>query len=139
MEEPEPLAQPAVEAVSLPANQQSGLQVAKTVRDIRRHKSLSQRQLANRMQVPRTYISKIENAKAMPTLSSLSRLALALEVNICALLQDARSRRIEEMAQVMADPFLAEVAVYVAQLDGYQRSLFLNQTREMASGRRRTA
>jgi transcriptional regulator with XRE-family HTH domain len=113
--------------------------VAKTVRDIRRGKALSQRQLANRMQVPRTYISKIENGKAMPTLSSLQRLATALEVDICALLQDARSRKQQEAALVMADPFLAEISLYVTQMDAYQRSMFLNQTRDMAMGRRRTA
>jgi transcriptional regulator with XRE-family HTH domain len=139
IEEPELLRPPAVESVPQPANQGNGLQVAKTVRDIRRGKALSQRQLANRMQVPRTYISKIENGKAMPTLSSLSRLAMALEVDICALLQDARSRKLEETAAVLADPFLAEIAHCVAQLDGYHRALFLNQTRDMALGRRRSA
>ncbi len=139
IDEPE-LLQPQPAEISAPAaNQGNGLQVAKTVRDIRRSKTLSQRQLANRMQVPRTYISKIENGKAMPTLSSLARLAAALEVDVCALLHDARSRKLEETAAIFADPFLAEVATYVAQLDGYQRSLFLNQTRDMAMGRRRTA
>ena len=107
------------------------------MREIRRGKTLSQRQLANRMQVPRTYISKIENGKAMPTLSSLQRLATALEVDICALLQDARSRKQQEAASVMADPFLAEVSQYLGQMDAYQRSMFLNQTRDMAMGRRR--
>jgi transcriptional regulator with XRE-family HTH domain len=34
------------------------------------------------MQVPRTYISKIENGKAIPTLGSLERLAEALEVDM---------------------------------------------------------
>src|ERR1700712_2757889 len=48
-----------------------GLQVATAVRDLRHVRNLSQRQLAARMGVPRTYISKIENGKAMPTLSSL--------------------------------------------------------------------
>jgi transcriptional regulator with XRE-family HTH domain len=139
IEEPELLRPQAVEAVAQPAHQGNGLQVAKTVRDIRRGTALSQRQLANRMQVPRTYISKIENGKAMPTLSSLSRLATALEVNICALLHDARSRKLEETASVLADPFLAEIAQCVAQLDGYHRALFLNQTRDMAMGRRRSA
>lgn len=128
-----------VEAIAPPTHQGNGLQVAKTVRDIRRAKALSQRQLANRMQVPRTYISKIENGKAMPTLSSLARLAIALQVDVCALLHDARSRKLEETAIVLADPFLAEIAMYVAHLDGYQRSLCLNQTRDMAMGRRRTA
>ncbi len=138
-DEPELLRPVVVEPVVQPVAQQSGLQVAKTVRDIRRGKALSQRQLANRMMVPRTYISKIENGKAMPTLSSLQRLATALEVDICALLQDARSRKAQEAALVMADPFLAEVSLYVAQMDAYQRSMFLNQTRDMAMGRRRTA
>lgn len=91
------------------------------------------------MQVPRTYISKIENGKAVPTLSSLERLADALEVNICALLQDARSRRDHEAANIWADPFLAEIAPLMAQLDSVQRSMFLSQVREMASGRRRLA
>jgi transcriptional regulator with XRE-family HTH domain len=89
------------------------------------------------MQVPRTYISKIENAKAMPTLSSLERLANALEVNMCDLLHDARSRKHEETAAIFADPFLAEIAPMISHLDALQRSMFLNQVRDMALGRRR--
>lgn len=114
-------------------------QLAATAKRLRLDRGLSQRDLGSMMRVPRTYISKIENGKAMPTLSSLARLAAALEVDVCALLHDARSRKLEETAAIFADPFLAEVATYVAQLDGYQRSLFLNQTRDMAMGRRRTA
>jgi len=116
-----------------------GLQVARAVRDLRRERNLSQRQLAARMEVPRTYISKIENGKATPTLSSLERLARALEVDICSLVHDARSRRNEETASLLADPFLAEIAPYIAHIDALQRSIFLNQVRDMALGRRRTA
>ncbi len=109
------------------------------MREIRKSRELSQRQLAGRMQVPRTYISKIENGKAMPTLSSLERLANALEIDICDLLRDARSRRHEETSAILGDPFLAEIAPYIAQLDSFQRSMFLNQVRDMAMGRRKTA
>jgi transcriptional regulator with XRE-family HTH domain len=109
------------------------------VRDLRKGRNLSQRQLAGRMQVPRTYISKIENGKAMPTLSSLARLAAALEIDICNLLRDARSRRHEETASILGDPFLAELAPYIAQMDSLQRSMFLNQVRDLAMGRRRSA
>jgi transcriptional regulator with XRE-family HTH domain len=116
-----------------------GLQVARAVRDLRLERNLSQRQLAGRMGVPRTYISKIENGKATPTLSSLERLANALEVDICSLVHDARSRRNDETASVLSDPFLAEIAPYIGQLDGLQRSMFLNQVRDMATGRRKTA
>ncbi len=135
---PEPQLVPSAPAAAAPVEEE-GLQVSRAVRDLRRSRHLSQRQLATRMQVPRTYISKIENAKAIPTLSSLDRLANALEVDICDLLRDSRSRRHEEEAAIFADPFLAELAPYVMQLDAFQRSVFLNQVRDMASGRRRTA
>jgi len=138
VEEPEPQVPQLVVASEQPAAEE-GLQVARAVRDARRERGLSQRQLAGRMQVPRTYISKIENGKAMPTLSSLSRLAAALEIDICDLVRDARSRRSEEALTVLGDPFLAEIAPYVAQLDAFQRSVFLNQVRDLATGRRRTA
>jgi transcriptional regulator with XRE-family HTH domain len=139
MEEPEPVMTPATSATREPETEESGLQVARAVRDARRGRNLSQRQLAGRMQVPRTYISKIENGKAMPTLSSLERLATALEVDMCNLLHDARSRQGSDEASVLADPFLAEIAPLISKLDALQRSMFLNQVREMAMGRRRTA
>lgn len=118
---------------------EAGLQVAGQVREIRRARHLSQRQLASRMQVPRTYISKIENGKAIPTLGSLERLAVALGVSVCHLVRDARSRREEEAAGILADPFLAEIAALLPRLDSLHRTLLYGQVRDMASGRRRTA
>jgi transcriptional regulator with XRE-family HTH domain len=139
VEEPEPAAPQLLGVQEDTTPDDNGIQVARAVREIRRSRNLSQRQLAGRMQVPRTYISKIENGKAMPTLSSLERLASALEIDICNLLRDARSRRHEEANAVLSDPFLAELAPYIAQLDHLQRSMFLNQVRDMAMGRRRSA
>lgn len=140
VEEPEPVAAPTLSLVPpAAATQDSGIQVASAVRDLRRVRNLSQRQLAGRMNVPRTYISKIENGKAMPTLSSLERLARALQVDISALLRDAKTRHKDEAAVLLADPFLAEIAGFCAQLDALQKSIFLNHVRELASGRRRMA
>jgi len=135
------LPEPVSEQIELvPASEkQEGLQVATAVRDLRHVRNLSQRQLAARMGVPRTYISKIENGKAMPTLSSLDRLAKALKVDIAALLRDANTRHSDETAVLTADPFLAEIAAYTSQLNELQRSIFLNHVRELAAGRRRTA
>ena len=118
---------------------EAGLQVAGQVRDIRKARHLSQRQLAGRMQVPRTYISKIENGKAIPTLGSLERIAAALEVDVCQLVRDARSRREEEVAAILGDPFLAEIAALLPHLDSLHRTLVSGQVRDMAMGRRRTA
>jgi transcriptional regulator with XRE-family HTH domain len=109
------------------------------VKEIRRARHLSQRQLAGRMQVPRTYISKIENGKAIPTLSSLERLAAALGVHIRQLVRDARSLRDEEVASIMADPLLSEMAALLPCLDPLHRSLVMGSARDMAMAPRRIA
>ncbi len=106
--------------------------MAMAVRDLRHVRNLSQRQLAGRMNVPRTYISKIENGKAMPTLSSLDRLARALQVDISALLRDTPHHHQDETAVLMTDPFLAEIAKFSAHLTATQKSIFLNHVRELA-------
>jgi len=138
IEEPAQLA-PQLVTTQANASAEAGLQVAAQVREIRRARHLSQRQLAGRMQVPRTYISKIENGKAIPTLGSLERLAEALEVDMRQLVRDSRSRRDEEVTAIMADPFLAEIAAVLPHLDSLHRTLLYGSVRDMAMGRRRTA
>ncbi len=138
-EEPEAPAPQLVVSPPPAPEEDLGIDVASAVKQIRTSRRLSQRQLAGRMQVPRTYISKIENGKAIPTLASLDRLAQALEVSICLLLRDSRFPNERETELIMADPFLSELAPFVANLDPMQRSMIINQVREMASGRRRLA
>jgi len=123
----------------VPDSAEAGLQVAGHVREVRKARHMSQRQLAGRMQVPRTYISKIENGKAIPTLGSLERLAAALEVDVCQLVRDTRSIRDEEVAAILADPFLAEIAALLPYLDQMQRILVSGAARDAAMGRRRSA
>jgi transcriptional regulator with XRE-family HTH domain len=139
IEEPPALAPQLVSTPPVDASTEAGLQVASQVREIRRARHLSQRQLAARMEVPRTYISKIENGKAIPTLGSLERLADALEVDVCQLVRDSRSRRADEVSAILADPFLAEIAAALPILDSLQRTLFISAVRDAAMGRRRTA
>ena len=139
VEEPPHTALKLVPTPAVIPSAEAGLQVAGQVRDIRKARHLSQRQLAGRMQVPRTYISKIENGKAIPTLGSLERLAAALDVDISQLVRDARSVRDEEVAAIFADPFLAEIAAMLPHLEPMHRTLFQGAVRDAAMGRRRTA
>lgn len=113
------------------------IQIALAIRSLRHRSGLSQRQLAGRMQVPRTYVSKIENEKATPTLSSLARLATALEVTIPDLLRGDGRAREDEIAALAGDTFIAEVAPFIFQLDPMQRSSVLMQMRELATRPRR--
>jgi transcriptional regulator with XRE-family HTH domain len=139
IEEPPALAPQLVTSAPADASTEAGLQVAAQVREIRRARHLSQRQLAGRMEVPRTYISKIENGKAIPTLGSLERLAAALEVDLCQLVRDSRSRRADEVTALLGDPFLAEIAAVLPHLDSLQRTLLISAARDASLGRRRTA
>jgi transcriptional regulator with XRE-family HTH domain len=100
---------------------------------------LSQRQLAMRMQVPRTYISKIENEKAMPTLSSMDRLARALSVTIPDLLRGGELTARERIREINADPFLSQLLPDLMKLDAMQRGTLLGEIKTMALRSRRSA
>ena len=115
------------------------LNLAASIRSLRLRSGLSQRQLAGRMSVPRTYVSKIENEKATPTLSSLERLARALEVTVPELLSGGERSRQEEINELMKDQFIAELLPFVSQLNGMQMSSILTQVRDLTVRPRRTA
>ncbi|HLW54677.1 MAG TPA: helix-turn-helix transcriptional regulator [Candidatus Angelobacter sp.] len=138
-DEPEPILAEPAPVVAPPAGHQSHLQVAAAIRSLRQKSGLSQRQLALRMSVPRTYVSKIENEKAVPTLSSLDRLARALEVTIADLLKGSSRSLDDEIADLMHDDFICQVMPFLEKLDGMQRSTLLAQVRDLTLHPRRTA
>ncbi len=132
---PEPQAPP----ININSNGRGHLHLAQSIRSLRLRNGMSQRQLALRMSVPRTYVSKIENEKATPTLSSLERLARALEVSVPSLLTGGERSRQEEVRELMEDQFVAEVFPYISQLNGLQMSSILAQVRDLTVRPRRSA
>ncbi len=139
-DEPEPVVAAAPpQAESGNGNGHAHLQIAIAIRSLRQKTGLSQRQLALRMQVPRTYVSKIENEKATPTLSSLERLARALEVTVPDLLRGGDSARQNEITELVSDEFIAQLLPYVAQLDSMQRATIIGQVRDLTTRPRRHA
>jgi len=139
-EEPEPIvSSPIPQPLPAAESGSRGLRVAAAIRALRTRAGLSQRQLAQRMNVPRTYISKIENEKACPTLSSLQRLADALNVTICDLLHHGEMRLEEQIQQLQADEFIAELIPYMRKLNAMQWASVLNEVRVMTTQSRRTA
>ena len=139
-DEPEVMAAVAVPAVvPISGNGRGHLNLAASIRSLRLRSGLSQRQLALRMAVPRTYVSKIENEKATPTLSSLERLARALEVSVPELLSGGERSRQEEISELIKDEFVAEMLPFVAELNGMQMSSVLAQIRDLTLRPRRSA
>jgi len=101
------------------------MQLPATVRSLRLRLGLSQRQLGHRMATPRTYVSKIENAKALPMLPSLERLARALQVTMPELLSGCERSRQDEVRELMADRFIADLIPFVPRLGEIQRRAVL--------------
>jgi transcriptional regulator with XRE-family HTH domain len=139
-EEPEPVVMaPVAEPRPSNGNGHTHMQVAVAIRSLRQRAGLSQRQLALRMSVPRTYVSKIENDKATPTLSSLERLARALGVGVPELLKGGLRTREEEVLELVADDFIAQIVPFAGKLNGLQWSSLLGQIREMTLRPHRTS
>src|SRR5580692_5854482 len=130
---------PEVLPVTVDYHGRGHLKLAHSIRSLRLRNGLSQRQLALRMSVPRTYVSKIENEKANPTLSSLERLARALEVSVPDLLSGGEKSRQDEISDLVKDQFIAEILPFVSQLNGMQMSSILTQVRDLTIRPRRTA
>ena len=140
--EEEPETTPVAPVAVVPrthATQPSESAVAVRIREVRSLRNMSQRQLAAKMAVPRTYISKVENGRATPTLASLERLAEALSVQLSDLLLERSKEDRQEMTAILADDFLFEISQSVQRLDSLQRATILNHVREMATGQRKTA
>jgi transcriptional regulator with XRE-family HTH domain len=141
--DPEELAPVVMVPVAEPppsnGNGHAHLQVALAIRTLRQRAGLSQRQLALRMNVPRTYVSKIENDKATPTLSSLERLARALEVGVPDLLKGGIRTREEEVRDLVADDFIAQIVPFIGKLNGVQWSSLLGQIRDLTLHPRRSS
>jgi transcriptional regulator with XRE-family HTH domain len=61
---------------------QSGKKLGENLKKLRIKKNLSQGDLAKKLEVDRAYISNIENGRMNPTLSTLEKIADALEISI---------------------------------------------------------
>jgi transcriptional regulator with XRE-family HTH domain len=114
-------------------------QLAATAKRLRLDRGLSQRDLGSMMRVPRTYISKIENENATPTLSSLERLARALEVTVAELLTGGEKGRQDEIGELVKDQFISELVPFVRSLNRGQMSSVLVQAQHLASRSRARA
>ncbi|MGH9520634.1 MAG: helix-turn-helix domain-containing protein [Terriglobales bacterium] len=108
-------------------------EVARAIRLWRQRRGLSQRQLAERMHVPRTYVSKIENDKATPTIASLHRMATAMETSIASLLEPESAQAPDTAMDVLHDSFLRSLLPYIEKLGSHHLGRLLEASRRLAT------
>jgi len=106
------------------------------LRDLRHAAGMSQRELAKRMGVPRTYASKVEGSKCLPTLPSFERYVRALGVTSYEVLRQCEDRGAalgaESMNELTSDPFIALLLPHVSSLPEQERRTVLARIAAMA-------
>jgi transcriptional regulator with XRE-family HTH domain len=111
--------------------------LARKIRQIRQARHLSQRQLAKRQSVPRTYISKLENGRTSPTIDSVLRMAEALDIPPTCFFDDTFLAG--HLKQTRADlasreAFMREVTGLVTQIRPHDRELIRHAAQSLAKG-----
>jgi transcriptional regulator with XRE-family HTH domain len=135
LDKPEPKPEPVPQAAPPPVVST----LATVLRELRLRAGLSQRQLAARMPVPRSYVSKLENEKATPTLSSLERVATALGVTMTQLLRECERGTDARRDELLRDEWVASLAPFVGSLSQLQRSVLLAELSAMTRRSRAAA
>jgi transcriptional regulator with XRE-family HTH domain len=85
------------------------------------------------MEVPRTYVSKIENDKATPTIASLRRMATAMDTSLATLLQPATPAAASAAyASLLDDAFIRALLPLLPSLSRHHQGCLLDASRHLA-------
>jgi transcriptional regulator with XRE-family HTH domain len=106
------------------------LTIGRKLRELREERHLTQQEMAGKAGVPRTYISRIENARLLPGPVMLRRIADALSVAILDLLpQNKVGSSAPEFAD---DTYWASFVSYFSQLCPADMAYVVSHVRTMA-------
>jgi len=118
------------------------------LRELREERKLSQGDITEVIGLPRTYISRIENGHAVPSLETLQRLAAALDVPLYRIFYTSghadnahlARQSLEELAKHPGPAggearFLLGMQDLTRNLGGRERFFLLNLARKLALGK----
>ncbi len=110
------------------------LTIGRKLRELRDQRHLTQQDMADKAGVPRTYISRIENARLLPGPVMLRRIAEALQVEILDLLPANKVGSVHGGSCAEQDPFWTCLSGYFMQLQPEEMSQVLEHIRGMLGG-----
>ena len=110
------------------------LTIGRRLRELREQRHLTQQDMAGRAGVPRTYISRIENARLLPGPMMLNRIAGALDVAILELLPSNRNGNGDGNGHLSAEDasFWTELVEHFSQLSPEEMSRAMFFARALA-------
>jgi transcriptional regulator with XRE-family HTH domain len=107
--------------------------IAKNLLRIRKTRHLSQNNLAEKLGVNRSYLTKCESGHILPHIAQLERIAASLQVSILELIANPRNPQIQEF---YANPFTAAIMPFIHNLNTEQMMSILAKAKLLtAKGR----
>ncbi|HTX76469.1 MAG TPA: helix-turn-helix transcriptional regulator [Terracidiphilus sp.] len=114
------------------------MKIGTVIRAHRLQRGLSQGDIEKKTGLLRCYLSRVENGHTVPSLDTLSKIALALDVPIAQFFaEDGANRQIH--AQKLSDDelkFLTQIRRYSSNLNDSDRKLLLAMVRKFAAATR---
>jgi len=111
------------------------MKIGTTIRAHRLQKGLSQGDIEKKTGLLRCYLSRVENGHTVPSLDTLSKIAMALDLPISQFFADeALGRQIN--TQQLSDEelrFLTQISRYSSSLNDSDRKLLLTMVRKFAA------
>ncbi len=110
------------------------MKIGTTIRSHRLQKGLSQGDIEKKTGLLRCYLSRVENGHTVPSLDTLSKIALALDLPIAQFFDDSAGRPFN--TQHLTDEelrFLSQIRRYSNNLNEGDRKLLLAMVKKFAS------
>ena len=91
--------------------------VGKRIKELRKYKNLSLKQLADKIPLSVSFLSDIENGRSNPSIKRLEEIALALETTTAYLLEGDTINKSQFSSKLTADSFFTEMLDYLNDFD----------------------
>jgi len=111
------------------------MKIGTTIRAHRLQKGLSQGDIEKKTGLLRCYLSRVENGHTVPSLDTLSKIALALDLPIAQFFADDSLGRQLKTQKLSDDElrFLTQIRRYSSDLNESDRKLLLTMVKKFAS------
>ena len=112
------------------------MKIGTTIRAHRLQRGLSQGDIEKKTGLLRCYLSRVENGHTVPSLDTLSKIAMALDLPIAQFFADDGAGRQLNTQKISDDElkFLTQIRRYSSNLNDSDRKLLLAMVRKFATG-----
>ena len=111
------------------------MKIGTAIRTFRLQKGLSQGDIEKKTGLLRCYLSRVENGHTVPSLDTLSKIALALDLSIAQFFADDSLNRQIDTQRLTDDElrFLTQIRRYSTNLNESDRKLLLAMVKKFAT------